>query len=240
MPFLAANDDGPARVLLEQLPAGRFRLLEGFRYEHPDGRRSFRVEPQVLDQTDLTSVPFMFRWFVNTYGPHTLPALLHDCLIDADKAALALVDGALGPPTRLEADDVFLTSLGEQDVPFVRRHLMWSSVVFQTRRKHSGPGPRAAMYVWIVAAFAGTALTWWSATTRPLQLLPLLAGVLGPLPFALLWGRSARAAAWFGYGVVLLLPAGVVVLLSYGVYALCEWLLRPFTRSAPPPGVRRF
>ena len=80
MPFTGPAGVGDARVRLEQVEPKRFVLLEGFRYRSPATGKRFEVTPKSLHKTDLASVPFLMRWFVNSYGRHTLPALLHDCL----------------------------------------------------------------------------------------------------------------------------------------------------------------
>ncbi|HEY0518408.1 MAG TPA: DUF1353 domain-containing protein, partial [Ilumatobacteraceae bacterium] len=47
------------------------------------------------DDTDMASVPRFMRWFENTYGLHTLAAIIHDRLITSGKPN----SGALGSDT---------------------------------------------------------------------------------------------------------------------------------------------
>ncbi len=251
MPFCALDGTVPAPVKLEQVESKKFELIEGFRYVDDLSRKVFEVTPMGLGPTDLTSVPFLFRWFVNAYGRHTLPALLHDCLIRGECAKDATVSGQ--PPTRAEADDIFLEALCEQGVPFIRRHLMWAAVTFNTRIRYESAGVRAAMWIWVVSAIAGTALVfapwWWSALDwfphlGPVPLLSLLA-VLAPNAGALLWGRKRRAGLWFSNGIPLLGPPGVVVLAWFGAYKLMENVYARvfhsrFGRTTPPPSVKDF
>jgi hypothetical protein len=233
MTFSGPGGIGPARVRLEQIKPNRFVLLEGFRYRS-DAGAEFELTPATLGETDLTSVPFGFRWFVNSYGRHTLPALLHDCLVRPD-CAREVVQPDAAPPSRAQADDVFLEALRDQGVPFVRRHLMWASVVFNTRFTRAGALGFALMCIWVAAAASGTVsffggIWWW------FPWLPIIAA-LAPIPFALLWRTKWRAGIWFGYGVVFLAPAGLAVHASYAAY----WALESFiVRTNRPPPWREF
>ena len=66
-------------------------------------------------------MPAVLQWIVLRYGQHTLPALLHDQLVDND-----LVHD------RERADRIFRDAMGEQGVPIVRRWLMWAAVSIGT------------------------------------------------------------------------------------------------------------
>ena len=238
MPFSAVDASAPAKVQLEQVDAHRFVMLQAFRYVDPAGR-TFVVTPEILGPTDLTSVPFGFRWFVNTYGRHTLPALLHDCLINAPLARRALQSG-VPAPDRQGADNLFLVAMGEQGVPTIRRHLMWSAVTFNTRFTHLGWVARIGMILWTLAALAGTFMLYRGAVAPTLDWVSIVAGVAGPLPFALVWGRSRWAGLWFGYGIALLLPAAAIVHLSYFFYWGTEHVLAAMGLSTRPPPWRHF
>lgn len=237
MPFSGPTPGTAAKVQLEQVDAKQFQLLQAFRYLDPKGR-TFVVTPDILGLTDLTSVPSGFRWFVNTYGRHTLPALLHDCLIRAELAKRALQSGD-AVRDRQEADDIFLVAMKEQGVATIRRRLMWSAVTFNTRFRYLGWPACIGMILWTLAALAGTGLLYRGAWAAP-DLASTAIGLAGPLPFALLCGRSASAGIWFGYGIALLLPAGVVVHVSYFFYWCFEHLLAAIGLSTRPPTFRHF
>lgn len=239
MPF-SGLEGGRARIRLEQIDVKLFRLLEGFRYVSASTGAVFEVTPEVLTETDLTSVPAGFRWFVNPYGRQTLPAMLHDCLIDSGRAQRATVTPGLGRgvPDREEADDLFLEALHDRGVPRIRRFLMWASVTFVTRFRHAGSRVRAGMVMWSLAAAAGTWLVFSGWVTSSWAWV--LAGVLAPLPFSVLWGRSWFAAVCFGYGVVFLLPSTIVVHVSYALYWAAEKLLEQVGVSTPPPDFDKF
>jgi hypothetical protein len=244
MPF-SSPDGGEAQVKLHQIDPEVFRLLDGFRYVRTDGAATFVVTPKALGLTDLASVPFGFRWFVNSYGRHTLPALLHDCLVTEKCARQATqpIDGKVNPPGRSEADDIFLEALAGERVPTIRRYLMWAAVTFSTRVLNLDWWASFFMALWIDAAIIGTVSFFWGAWHVNLWVMVL--AVLGPLPFAALWGRSWLAGLWFGYGVILLVPASIVVHLSFGLYWLLEKALqwagtRAGKSMAEPPDIRKF
>jgi hypothetical protein len=224
--------------MLEQVKANRFKLLEAIHYVRPDASSAFEVTPDILGETDLTSVPFGFRWFVNAYGRHTLPALLHDCLIDPEDAAAATLPGGAPPPDRSEADDIFLEALRDRRVPLIRRRLMWSSVTFNTRFSYAGLWARLFTILWILCATAGT-LTFFSAWWWAGPWLSILA-TFAPIPAAALWGAKWRAGIWFGYGVVFLVPAAIVVHASYFVYAAVERVIPQGPVPAEPPSPKTF
>ena len=134
MPFYEVDGDTPARVVLEQTGPTTFRVVEPFRYVDAVTGEQFVVpDPRWGDaETDLASVPGILLWFVPRYGQHTLPALLHDQLVDHDLA-----------DRREKADRIFRDAMGEQGVRFLRRWLMWTAVSLATmvrdRRWPLGP-----------------------------------------------------------------------------------------------------
>lgn len=234
MGFQNPTGTGPAEVKLHQVEPKRFELLDGFRYTS-DGADEYAVSPSALKQTDLASVPFAFRWFVQSYGRHTLPALLHDCLVRPDCAATTGSSGI----TREAADDVFLEAMQVEGVPFFRRHLMWSAVSIHTRFSYSGSLARLLTIVWGIVAALGIALVV-SGFVRLFDdpdgaaIALLVAGSLGPIPGALLWLHRWRAGVWFGYAVVFLLPATLVIYASFLPYRILERIAARRDGNAPP------
>ena len=247
MPFSGPSGVGDARIRLQQVDAKLFELLEAFRYSRPSGA-VFDVTPEILGKTDLTSVPAGFRWFVNSYGRHTLPALLHDCLIDTERAQRATqpLAGVVAAPTRAVADDIFLETLQLQQVPRIRRYLMWAAVTFATRFLYSGWLVRTGMIVWTLAALVGTLLVYstvsWPDWTRVeiADWSRLAVGILAPMPFAVTWGRSWFAGICFGYGIVFLVPATIVVHVSFALYWVVEKILQLLGLSTAPPDIDKF
>lgn len=231
MPFYALDADVAARVVLEQTGPTKFRIVVPFRYvDRVTGDQFVVPDPRWGDQeTDLASVPGILLWFVPRYGNHTLPALLHDQIVDHD-----LVDH------RERADRIFRDAMGEQGVYFLRRWLMWAAVSMATitvgRRWLLAP-----IVVWL-AAFALVAfrltppfaawdvppfewlvrLPWWVAA---------LAAAAGPPVLAVVWRRRYLVGVMSGWGAFVFAVPIVAVVLALGVYWALEWA---FTKGRQP------
>lgn len=235
-PFTAVGGEGPARIVLRQVDATTFELIEGFRYRGPSG--TWTVMPADLADTDLASIPQFLSWFVSRYGRHTLAALLHDHLVRNGSR--------LDPPVaRHRADQVFLEALTLLDVAYLRSRIMWSAVTMATRWRGSGWG-RLGLLIWLALAAVGIVTLAVGIVGRdPLLLATALAA---PLPAALLWGpRRARAGVIGGYTLWLVTLPAVVNVTAYGLYEVLERLVRswrlhrprryarPVTQVAKPP-----
>ena len=70
--------------------------------------------------TDFATVPRVVVWLIPRFGRYTLPAILHDWLCTEGIAS--------GVVTSREADGIFRRVMREQDVPLLRRWLMWCGV----------------------------------------------------------------------------------------------------------------
>ena len=238
MPFYELDGDTPARVVLEQVGPKTFRILEPFRYVDASTGEQFVVpDPRWGDQpSDLASVPGVLQWVVPRYGQHTLPALLHDQLVDND-----LVD------ERERADRIFRDAMGEQGVPIVRRWLMWAAVSLGTivteARWRLVPialwllvwaalafrltPPFASWDVWVFNTLAR--VPWWVAA---------MAAVAGPPVLGVLWARRYLAGVISAYGAFLFAVPLVAIVLALGVYTTIEWAARTFDsrRGGRVPG----
>jgi hypothetical protein len=213
--FTCLDSDEPARIVLRQIDAMRFELVEAFRYHGPSG--TWEVRPSDLADTDLASIPLFLSWFVSRYGRHTLAALLHDHLVR---------NGAdLEPPVaRHKADEVFLEALRALDVPYLRGLIMWAAVTFGTRWR-SGWAVRAALMAWVVGAAAGIVTVGWGVMTLDPWLV--LVAAVAPLPAAVLWGRKElRAGVVGGYTLWLVAVPALLNVIAYGVYAMAERVVR--------------
>lgn len=237
MPFFELDDDEPARVVLEQTGPTKFRIVAPFRYVDAVTDEQYIVpDPRWGEQeTDLASVPGILMWFVPRYGHHTLPALLHDQIVDHDLVA-----------DRERADRIFRDAMGEQGVALLRRWLMWAAVSMATmvvgRRWRI-----LAIAVW-VGVFAALAFRLtppfaaWDVV--PFDLLvdvpwtwAALAVVVGPPTLAVVWGRRYLVGVISGYGAFVFAVPIVAVVLALGVYWSLEWvgthvLRRPRPTSA--------
>lgn len=228
MPFYELDRDTPARVVLEQVGPATFRIIEPFRYVDTETGEHFVVpDPRWGEQvTDLASVPSILLWLVPRYGQHTLPALLHDQLVNHDLA-----------DHREHADRIFRDAMGEQGVRFLRRWVMWAAVSIATivrgGRWRLVPialwllafgalsfrltPPFAAWHVWPFTALVE--IPWWAA---------VLTAVLGPPVLSALWRRRYLVGVMSGYGAVLFAVPVVAIVLALGVYWVLEWAMRPF------------
>lgn len=236
MPFRnPATGMPPGIVQLQQsdIEPERFLLLTPVEYVRAQAPATFQVTPAALGLTDLASIPWPVRWFVSPYGEHTLPALLHDCTVEDCLAA-----GGGPSITRQEADDLFLSSMGEQDVPFVRRHVMWSAVTFVTRIRHSGVLPALLVVIWMFASLTGTALFALGLATWNLPVV--VAAALAPFPFSLLWLEKWLAGLVLAFAVLILVPAALVVYAAFTVYWAIEFLAYYAGLGPKPPPYTAF
>ncbi len=237
-PFRKWASTRPAEVLLRQVDARTFRLVQPFRYA--EGEHRFEVPED--DVTDLASVPRFLTWLVPRYGRHTLAALLHDHLQDDTAVPSA------------EADTIFRDAMGDTGVPLARRWLMWSAVALRTEWNDGGLR-RARAGAWSVG-FTLVALAVWAivgvATVLGggpgLVAGATLVGAALAAPVALSWvfGRLWRLGAIGGVATVLVTVPAALVLLALGTYAVVEWVVerlcvpRParnptLTRHLPDP-----
>ncbi len=237
MPFYALQSDTAARVVLEQTGPTTFRIVEAFRYvDAVSGEEYVVPDPRWGDQeeTDLASVPGILLWFVPRYGNHTLPALLHDQLVDFD-----LVNN------REKADRIFRDAMGEQGVHLLRRWLMWAAVSMATL----STGRRwllAPIIVWLAAfALLSFRLTppfaaWHVPPFEWLVRIPwwiaVAAAALGPPALAILWGRRFVVGVMSGYGAFLFAVPITAVVLALGVYWALELVAGLLMRRRGRPG----
>jgi hypothetical protein len=122
--------------------------------------------------------------------------------------------------SRKEADNVFLTALGELGVPWLRSRLMWCAVSLATRWRGSMAG-RIPMMLWIVLSACGLGAVAYSLV----MVNPIVFGAaaLGPIPGSLLWGKHRRSAGLFaGYTLWLVALPALLDLVVYKVYSVAE------------------
>ncbi|MEP6977984.1 MAG: DUF1353 domain-containing protein [Thermoleophilia bacterium] len=208
MPFWKLADETIPDILLKQVSPNAFQLLEGFRYQAPTDEAKVYTVPahdtsrppdDPNNSTDLASVPAYLWWFVASHGKHTLPALLHDQLVDDRDQA----------PKREEADLVFRYALRESDVSWLRRRLMYIAVALGTTWEKSKLLIAVfglhllALPATIVACCFGWVPWWvpvavalagfvWGLSRWPLSVVALV--LLGP-PTILVW--TALGVVWF-------------------------------------------
>ena len=164
--------------------------------------------------TDLASVPSFLRWFVNSYGKHTLAAIIHD-----DQIAKKRDTGSLG--SDVVADRLFREMLRACGTPMFMSWVMWTAVALRTRW-NAGGRKRAQLLGWAAtsaAGMGGTALLF-ATGRRPWALLwaAVTIAIAG-----LLWGRQWGAAVVAAISLPLMAPAAALVLVArFGLWVLDE------------------
>lgn len=238
----------PGVVPLLQLDATRFRVGAAFRFRNAvvaarlvrhlakvgafddDQQRRTAVDAASTytpaeGTTDLASIPRFMRWFVNTYGNHTLAAIIHDQLITSQHNGGALRSDVV-------ADRFFREMLHACGTSFMTRWIMWSAVALRTRAK-ADRWTQAKLGLWALSSVAGIGGTiWLVAEGRPwlaagygLALL-VLAGAL--------WGRQWGAAVFAALALPFIVPAAALVLLATGAFWVFDLLVKRW--DAPLPG----
>ncbi len=239
---------GPGgEVGLVQIDTSRFLVTKAFRFSdtavekmligqlvsdgssEPDARRAVddarTFTPTTENPTDMASIPLFMRWFENTYGVHTLAAIIHDQLI-VDQPN----KGLLGSDTL--SDRFFREMMRSAGVPWLKRWIMWSAVALRSRWAAGGIR-RLSVGVWVVLAItglgsfvsaAGSFLFGWS---HPLDAgLLLLIAFLLPVAAAPLWGRQFGGGLVAAVAAIWVLPAAAFGSLGYVVYRILEFSAR--------------
>ena len=157
--------------------------------------------------TDLASIPWFMRWYVNTYGQHTLAAIIHDQLIADQPNAGTLHSDVV-------SDRFFREMLEACGTPYFKRWVMWTAVAMRTRWA-AGGWKRAKLLLWGASSVIGMGGTIWLLVAGHL-LAALGFGVGMLLVSAVLWGRQWGAAIVAAIALPLIAPATVLVLVVAG------------------------
>ncbi len=238
-------DDADGEVGLVQVDAAQFTVGQRFKFDDAavksdivakltktgvpaaDAEQRFdraAACSQIGGTTDLASIPPFMRWFENTYGVHTLAAILHDELIVDE-----VNGGHLGSDTL--ADRFFRLMLDASGVPRLKAWLMWAAVALRTRWAAGGVR-RLSVVVWVLAALAGivalvvgVCLAIWGGGTAWAAALITVA-VVGPFVSALLWGQQWGASLIAAVAAVFVVPAAVFAILGRITYGAMERAFR--------------
>ena len=221
----------PPRIVLERREQGRrevFTMLRRVGYvDRHLGDLVVPAEPGTF-HTDLTSVPSVFAWLVPRTGRHLPAALVHDALVD---------DPAID---RYHADELFRDGMGDLEVGFIRRWLMWTAVTLETIRRRAGLGTKIRTFgSLLLIVLLGAAATVNLATD--LTVLPWMGsergvggffveagfGLAGAvvIPIVLgvvLWAPVRTAGVIAGVSIAVLFHAMLLVGGVYGFYRLLE------------------
>lgn len=239
--------DSSGEVGLIQIDAKRFLVTEEFRFTDEAVQRALvekleaagwstadaraavenarTISPPRENPTDLASIPRFMRWFENSYGVHTLAAIIHDRLILEEPNGGVLRSDTL-------SDKFFREMLGSAGVPWLKRWLMWAAVAIRTRFAAGGIR-RVSVLLWIVLAVTGIASfvvavgSLWFGWSPPVDaLLLFLVAVLLPFASAPLWGRQLGASLLAAVAAIWVLPAAAFASFGYLVYRVLEGLAR--------------
>lgn len=158
--------------------------------------------------TDLASIPWFMRWYVNTYGQHTLAAIIHDQLIaDAPNRGTLHSD--------VVSDRFFREMLEACGTGYFKRWVMWTAVAMRTRWA-AGGWKRVKLLLWGLSSVVGMGGTIWLLVAGHL-LAALGFGAALLLVAAVLWGRQWGAAIVAAIALPFIAPAAVLVLVAAGI-----------------------
>ncbi|WP_232717794.1 DUF1353 domain-containing protein [Gordonia metallireducens] len=246
--FEVDDPTGRGSVGIVQIDERQFVVLNTFRYSDEDVENDLVTKlvrggmdesqaraavdkartfvPRDDNPTDLASVPRFMRWFEDSYGKHSLAALIHDELISD-----AVNSGALGSDTL--SDRFFREMMRTSGVPWLKRWIMWSAVALRTRWI-AGGYRRWSLVLWLLLSIVGITATVGSAgallfdwpwtvwsPTGSLVVALLMIFVAAPL-----WGRQWAASLIGAVGALWLVPAAAVTSLAWVVYRALEGIAR--------------
>ncbi len=203
-----------------------FQLTRPFAYRDPrDGSvtvvpaHDTALPPASGNSTDFASVPPFLWGLIANYGPQTLPAILHDAMVEQARRA--------PEPERLArrraADDLFRVALVDNGIHLLRARVMWAAVGLESRWRHGGLGGRI-----LIAQVALGALALIAAVVLGILLSPWwLLGLALPAALAPLQRTSAPlviAASHLGALYAPLVLGAFLAAHIEGLIALVVWL----------------
>ena len=227
-------------IVLERLRIDRgereqYRLHRPVSYYDDETARTYVVPPgaEFGDfETDLASVPQLFTWLVPKSGNHLAAALVHDHLVDLDPRRYGDQIGV----DRHVADRIFRDAMGDLDVGFIRRWMMWTAVSIKTIQKRGTTLQRVGAFgslalIVVLGALATanlftdhTLVPWMGDRGLAAEIALGLAGaVVIPIVLgALLWSPIRIAGVIAGVALSLLLHAMALLFMTYLVYSWVE------------------
>jgi Protein of unknown function (DUF1353) len=233
--FQVADNDG--KVSMVQVGRKDFEILTDFRFVDDAATEDLRrklesrgvplseIDSVIQDATtflapggptDLASIPRFMRWFDDTYGRHTLAAIIHDRLIQSDQPnAGALRSDSL-------SDRLFRHMLQAAGLPIFKCWILWCAVALRTRW-FAGGFRRLTLVVWILLAACGLTLFVYSVATWSPWLL--LVSIVMPAVVAPLWGSQFGASLVGAAAVPWVLPPAMFCAVGYLIYKLLELII---------------
>lgn len=230
MPFITVDGRPLEGVPLLYRMGREFQVTAPFAYRDPRDGSVVAVPahdttrpPAEGNSTDFASVPPFLWGLIANYGPQTLPAILHDAMVE--DARRAPVDERL--PRRRVADDLFRVALVDNGIHLLRARVMWAAVGLESRLRHGGAlgwllvAQVAVGALWLITATvlaivgAGGVGAWWLVT------------LAAPALLAAPWGSSSGlviAAAYLGALYAPLVLGAFLASHVEGLIALAIWL----------------
>lgn len=226
MPFTTVDGRPLQSVPLLYRMGREFQVTAPFAYRDPrDGSlvtvpaHDVSRPPTEGNSTDFASVPPFLWGLIANHGPQTLPAILHDSMVEDARRAPA----AERLERRRVADDLFRVALVDNGIHLLRARVMWAAVGLESRLRHGGAPGRL-----LVAQVAAGALALIVATALVIVANPMWALVLAaPALLATPWGRSAGlviAATYLGALYAPLVLGAFLASHVEGFIALAVWL----------------
>jgi Protein of unknown function (DUF1353) len=225
MPFRTLDDAGFPIPVIAQLDKKHFEICVPFKYRQREETPWVTVpRAECFRRTDLASVPGFLLWLVPRYGVHTLAALLHDQLVKDPQSG-----------ARKEADTIFRNALGELEVPWIRRWMMWAGVSLGTMWDSSLLG-KLRLGGWFIGVALATIHFWEQALAAFTDFNPwLLAPIFGHgmvFNLAIAAALSLVFVPRIGLGwlaavtMIFIFVPTVAVLIFTGIYLFLEWIGR--------------
>lgn len=255
-PWIVAPDSGfsvlgtDGAVGLVQIDGSRFVVSDRFRFSDDDVERelidgmvsegkdpvaaaaavrdALTFVPTEDNPTDLASIPPFVRWFENSYGKHTLAAIIHDQLIVAEPNGGML-------ESDVASDSLFRDMMRSAGVDFLRRWTMWSAVALRTRWVAGGIR-QASVAIWLVLAVIGITTTvvgfsqLFTGDVGTGSALIIAASALGVVSAAL-WGRQANAGLIAMVAGLFIVPASILTLFARLAFQALDEALGRFGRN---------
>lgn len=239
MPFITVDGRPLEGVPLLYRMGRDFQVTEPFAYRDPRDGSTVTVPAHDLSRpptegnsTDFASVPPFLWGLIANYGPQTLPAILHDAMVEDARRAPAAERLA----RRRAADDLFRVALVDNGIHLLRARVMWAAVGLESRLRHGGGLGRllvaqvAVGALWLIAATvlaivgAGGLGAWWLVT------------LAAPALLAAPWGTSSGLVIAATYLAALYAPLVLGAFLAShteGLIALVVWVVAG--RRGPRP-----
>ena len=235
MPFETVEGAPLEGVPLLYRMGREFQVTRPFAYRDPrDGRRTLvpahDVERPPLpgNSTDFASVPPFLWGLIANYGPQTLPAILHDALVEDARRA----PPAERLPHRRAADDLFRIALLDNGVHRLRARVMWAAVGLDRSARLGGAGGLAAVAQVTVGALALVAAVALAVAVSPWWMLIFAAPALA----AVVHGPETRlviAASYLGALYLPLVTGAFLASRAEQLLALAVWLATGCRERAP-------